>query len=95
MEKFLEIVSVLEKEPSNANWNKFAKALRKSGAKYYRIVYEHGSLKNSEDLRKSYAELYDSKKRLVAKVPIFMKGADGTEGATIYLKGLENLPVVR
>jgi hypothetical protein len=85
-----EVVERLNNDPSEENWEKFASALPKSGIKYYRIVYVKGSLKNAEDLRKSYAELFDGKGKLVAKVPIFKKGKK-PEGATIYLKGLLNI----
>jgi len=91
---FSEIAKRLTEDPSEENWKKFAAALKKSSAKFYRVVYMHGSLKNAEDLRQSYAELYDSKKKLIARVPIFKNMKNGVEGATIYLKGLENLPVV-
>jgi len=89
-DKIIKMADALQKEPNEANWEKFAKALNKSGIKYYRIVYV--SLKNAEDLTKSYAELFDAKGKLVTKVPIF-KRDDGrkVEGATIYLKGLLNI----
>ena len=89
-DEIIKIADTLQKEPNETNWEKFAKALKKSGIKYYRIVYV--SLKNAEDLTKSYAELFDAKGKLVTKVPIF-KRDDGSkvEGATIYLKGLLNI----
>jgi len=88
--EIIKIADLLQKEPNEANWGKFAKALKKSGIKYYRIVYV--TLKNAEDLTKSYAELFDVKGKLVTKIPIFKK-SDGkkVEGATIYLKGLFNI----
>ncbi len=85
-----KIVDELNKNPIEENWEKFAKALPKSGLKYYRVVYQKSSLKNAEDLRKSYAELYDKNGKLVYKVPIFKKSKK-IEGATIYLKGLLNI----
>ena len=89
-DKIIKIADMLQKEPNETNWERFAKALKKSGIKYYRIVYV--SLKNAEDLTKSYAELFDAKGKLVTKVPIF-KRSNGkkVEGATIYLKGLLNI----
>jgi len=89
-DEIIKIADALQKEPNETNWEKFAKALKKSGIKYYRIVYV--SLKNAEDLTKSYAELFDAKGKLVTKVPIF-KSSKGkkVEGATIYLKGLLNI----
>ena len=88
--EIIKIADALQKEPNETNWERFAKALKKSGIKYYRIVYV--SLKNAEDLTKSYAELFDAKGKLVTKVPIF-KRSNGKkiEGATIYLKGLLNI----
>jgi len=88
--EIIKIADLLKKEPNEANWEKFAKAIKKSGVKYYRIVYV--SLKNAEDLTKSYAELFDAKGKLVTKVPIFKRGnGKKVEGATIYLKGLLNI----
>jgi len=89
-DEIIKIADALQKEPNETNWERFAKALKKSGIKYYRIVYV--SLKNAEDLTKSYAELFDAKGKLVTKVPIF-KRSNGKkiEGATIYLKGLLNI----
>ncbi|MGC8680414.1 MAG: hypothetical protein ACP5T6_03955, partial [Candidatus Micrarchaeia archaeon] len=63
--------------------------LKKSKAKYYKVVYTK-SLGSKEDLRKSYAELYDSKYKLIAKIPIFKEVKGGVEGATINLEGLLN-----
>jgi len=89
-DEIIKIADALQKEPNETNWEKFAKALKKSGIKYYRIVYV--SLKNAEDLTKSYAELFDAKGKLVTKVPIFNRGkGKKVEGATIYLKGLLNI----
>jgi len=89
-DEIIKMADMLQKEPNEANWEKFAKVIKKSGIKYYRIVYV--TLKNAEDLTKSYAELFDAKGRLVIKVPIF-KRSNGkkVEGATIYLKGLLNI----
>ncbi len=84
------IIDRLNKEPSEENWEEFAKVLPKSGIKYYRVVYMKGSIKNAEDLTKSYAELFDEKGNLVTKVPIFKKGKK-IEGALYYLKGLNNI----
>ncbi|MGC8710047.1 MAG: hypothetical protein ACP5RF_00315 [Candidatus Micrarchaeia archaeon] len=82
---------LLYKDPSEKNWDKFASMLKKANIKYYRVIYQKGSLKNVEDLTKSYAELYDARENPVVRIPIFKKGAKGVEGATIYLKGLLNL----
>ncbi|MGC8676531.1 MAG: hypothetical protein ACP5T3_03405 [Candidatus Micrarchaeia archaeon] len=95
MDAFSKAVEKLNNEPSEANWKRFEAALHRSKAKFYRIVYAHGSLKNAEDLTKSYAELYDAGKKLVAKVPIFEKTNGKVEGATRHLKGLTNIPVIK
>lgn len=87
-EKIMKIVEMLNNDPSEKNWELFEKELPKSGIKYYRVVYT--SLKNKDDLRRSYAELFDAKGKLVGRVPIFKKGKK-IEGATIYLKGLLNI----
>ncbi|MEM3212309.1 MAG: hypothetical protein QW091_02350 [Candidatus Micrarchaeaceae archaeon] len=95
MNKLLEAAAALNNNPSEANWKAFSSALKKSKARFYKITYERGAFKEAEDLKKSYAEIYDSKKKRIAKVPIFKKTKKAIEGATIYLKGLDNLPVVK
>lgn len=85
------IADKLWKDPSSKNWDSFASALKKSDIKYYKVVYEKGKIANKEDLRDSYAELYDSKSRPAAKVPIYKKDGAKIRGATIYLTGLLNI----
>ncbi|MDE1850794.1 MAG: hypothetical protein KGH54_03310 [Candidatus Micrarchaeota archaeon] len=86
---FRNIAERLWKDQSEANWKALAASLKRGNVKYYKVFFEKKSKLNKiEDLRKSYAELYDPKYRSVAKVPIFKKGKGGMEGATIYLKGL-------
>lgn len=88
-ENFKMITERLWKDQSEANWNALSAALKKSNVKYYRMMFEKKKgLNKIEDLRKSYAELYDSKYKSVAKIPVFKKTKSGMEGATIYLKGL-------
>ncbi|MGC8495678.1 MAG: hypothetical protein ACP5MX_00505 [Candidatus Micrarchaeia archaeon] len=86
--KIEAMAETLWKDPSVENWEKFALVLRNSKAKYYKVFYE--SLRNSEDLTKSFARIYDSKMKPVAKVPIIIKKGKKVEGATIFLKGLNN-----
>ena len=74
--------------PEEKNWKSLASSLKASGIVYYRPVYGKGKLKNTQDLKKSYIELYDKKAKLVTKVPLFMKNGKELRGATIYLKGL-------
>ncbi len=81
-------VEALWKEQSEENWKAFAKALPKSGMKYYKVVYQKGKLTKAQDLTKSYAELYDAKQKPTAKIPIFMRKGGKIEGATYYMKGL-------
>lgn len=84
-----KIAERLFEEESEDNWKAFAKALPKSGLKYYKVVFQKGAkLKRAEDLTTSYAELYDARERLVTKIPIFMKKDGEIEGATYYMKGL-------
>ncbi|MGC8652002.1 MAG: hypothetical protein ACP5UH_01995 [Candidatus Micrarchaeia archaeon] len=82
------LASALWSSPSKENWERFYKALKGSNAVYYKIFYE--SLKNKEDLTKSFARLYDSRLKPIAKIPIIRRKGDGIEGATIYLKDLKN-----
>ncbi|MEM0087279.1 MAG: hypothetical protein QW774_00750 [Candidatus Micrarchaeaceae archaeon] len=84
------IANDLWSDPSEKNWNKFYSSVKKSKARYYKIVYE--TLKNSQDLMKSFALIYDSKMKQIAKIPIIKKNG-GIEGATIYLKDLKNANV--
>lgn len=80
----------LWKEQSDSNWDTFASALKGSGIKYYKVVFANeGKLNKMQDITKSYANLYDAKYGLVAKVPIFMKDGKRIRGATIYLTGLQ------
>ncbi len=72
------------------NWDRFRKKLGSSSIRYYRVVFEHG-LRKADDMNKSYVELYDSKKKLVSKVPVAVRDGKNFEGALIYLKGLSNM----
>ncbi len=91
MTKFEEMVTALNNNPSKANWEKFAKELKKSNIKYYRTVYINGKIKKIQDLKKSYAILYDAKYKIVTKVPVYKNVSKGEiEGALAYLMGLLN-----
>ncbi len=81
-------IEALWKEQNEGNWKAFAKALPRSGLKYYRVAYQKGKLTKAQDLMKSYAELYDAKRKLATKIPIFMRRNGKIEGATYYMKGL-------
>ena len=80
----------LWKSPSKVNWEKFSKLL-KGRAVYYRVIFEHGKIKKNEDITKSFVEIWDSKRNVVCKVPLFLKDGRNIVGATIYLKGLQIL----
>ncbi|MDE1825238.1 MAG: hypothetical protein KGH77_03320 [Candidatus Micrarchaeota archaeon] len=87
--KIEEIAEKLWKDQSEDNWKILADVVKGGNIKYYKVFFEKKSKLNKiEDLRKSYAELYDRKYRSIVKVPIFKKDKRGIEGATIYLKGL-------
>ena len=85
----LEVIAAnLWADPSEKNWEKLYSSINSGKVKYYKIVYK--TLKNSQDLTKSFALLYDSRMRQVAKIPIIKRKGNAIEGATIYLKGLRN-----
>jgi hypothetical protein len=89
-EKVEKAAEGLWKDPSEKNWRAFSTALKGSSIRYYRVVFQNGGKLNKiQDLAKSFAELYDAKYRLVAKVPIFKKEGKSIRGATIYLIGLQ------
>jgi hypothetical protein len=88
-DKIIDLAGKLWREPSKKNWESFAKSVGKSPVEYYKIVFANeGKLNRMQDLTKSFAELYDTKHKLVTKVPIFMKNGKKVDGATIYLVGL-------
>lgn len=84
-----EAADRLWSDQSEENWESFAIALKTSSATRYKTIYEPGKLKSMQDLKKSFAQIYDSKLKLITKVPIY-KLVDGKMyGATIYLKELK------
>ncbi len=92
MNKELEEASEnLWKKQSEENWNDFRDILKDSEACYYKIISEKGKISKEQDLRKSYAELFDEKERMICKIPIFMNKGKKVAGATIYLVGLQIL----
>ncbi len=86
-----EAAAALQKDPSIENWKKLAKELEGSKVKYYSISFGDGKLSGKDDLTKAEARLYDSRKRKVAAIPIFIKNGRKIEGALIYLRGLSIL----
>ena len=87
-ENISEIAGALWKTQGKEQWERFAKGLKGSGLKYYRVVYANKRLTKAQDLTKSYVELYDAKQKLVTKAPLFEKRGAKVSGATYYLKGL-------
>ena len=89
---FKDIVEILNKNPSKENWDMFASALKKTKIKYYKIIWANGGkLNRMQDITRSVAKLYDSKYRVKANVPIFLKMGKKVRGATKYLIGLQIL----
>ena len=80
--------------PDTGNWENFAKVMKKSNAKYYKTIYVNGKVKKLDDLKKSWVVLYDDKRRVMTKVPVYKTTKKEIEGALIYLKGLLNANVV-
>jgi hypothetical protein len=83
-----ELGESLWKDQDETNWKRFGAALKKGKARYYRVNFEKGKVQRVDDLRKSYAEIFDSKAKLIAKIPIFRKEGKKIRGSLIYLKGL-------
>jgi len=81
-------ISEFNENPTEQNWDKFKKLMKKDRARYYYVVHPHG-LKNKMNLKNAYAVIYDGKFRQMYKVPIIKKTKEGIIGATIYLKELE------
>jgi hypothetical protein len=89
-DKIVKLSEILWKDQSGKNWDAVPAALKKSTIKYYRIVWANGGkLNKMQDLRKSFANLYDSKYEFIAKLPIFMTNGKKIRGATKYLIGLQ------
>ncbi len=86
-----EEAATLSSKPTRANWERFARSLRESKAAFYSIRYSGGKISSKEDLRDAYAQIYDSKEKPIARVPVVIEDGKRIKGATIYLKGLLNL----
>ncbi len=82
------IAEDLRKDPSERNWKRFGSALKKSEVVYYKIFFGRGKLNKTQDLRKSYAELYDKRRKAITQIPVFMREGKKIDGATIFLVGL-------
>jgi hypothetical protein len=83
-------INLLNSDPNENNWKAFSNVRKKNDVKYYKIVYS-GKLHGISGLKTSYAELYNSRYKLIGKVPIMIKNGKEISGATIYLKGLSIL----
>ena len=85
------LVGALNRTPAKANWERFRKALKASGLRYYKVNFDRGKVNALEDLRKASVELYDSKERPAYSIPVVLQEGKKIRGATIYLKGLLNI----
>jgi len=86
------IVEELWKDPQTRNWERLSSAIDKSDIKYYKVFYEKDNkLRNVDDLKDSYIQIYSANMKSVYKVPLFKKEGRKIRGATIYLKKLLNL----
>ncbi len=92
--KIEDIVEELSNAPNKENWEKFSKAVKSSDLKFYRVVFKK-NVKKENDLTGAYAELYSKNGKLMFKIPIFIKKGKEVKGATIYLKELLNMNVVK
>ena len=81
----------LWKSQSTKNWSKFASVLKKSDAKYYKVVFPNEKLKNKSDLKASKILLFDSDQKQTIELPLFVNSGKKIRGATIYLEGLRNI----
>jgi len=88
---FQGIMDELWKDQSEKNWTAFSAALKKSKARYYNVVFTGKKVNKIRDLGGSFVELFDSKEKMIGKVPIFVNKGKEVEGATIYLRGLLNV----
>ncbi len=85
---FDAIVRKLNSDQSEENWESFASALKKSGIRYYNVVFPSG-LDGEADLTKSHITLYDKNYAEKHKIPVLCRHGKKIEGATRYLIGLE------
>ncbi|MGD0728961.1 MAG: hypothetical protein ABR981_02700 [Candidatus Micrarchaeaceae archaeon] len=83
-----DIIEELNKNPDEKNWSLFGQRAKKDKAKYYYVIYPK-EVKDSLNLKKAYAVIYDGKYKQLYKVPIIKTKGNGIIGATMYLKGLE------
>ena len=93
--KFDAVMAELNRNPSIANWEAFAKALKGSNVKYYRPVYINDKINRLKDLKDSYVVLHDARYKVVGRVPVYKRlSKGGIEGALAYLAGLLNTNMV-
>jgi hypothetical protein len=82
-----DVIDTLNKMPSKENWKSALPVIKSSGAKYYRIFYEKG-LKDTDNLRKAYAVIYNTSYKRLFRIPVIELNGKKVEGATKYLVGL-------
>ncbi len=83
-----ELALRLFKDPRKVNWDVFANALKRDGARYYAVVFP-ASLGGKQDLLKAYAILYGKGRRPLYKVPIVIRNGKSIEGAMAMFADLE------
>lgn len=83
-----DLIEELNSNPDEKNWSLFKQRAKKDKAKYYYVIYPK-EVKDSLNLRKAYAVIYDNRYKQLYKVPIIKTTGKGIRGATIYLEGLE------
>ncbi len=88
--KMDDAAKALFTDPTPEKWRSFEGAA-KGIAAHYRVRYMSGRIRSKEDLGKSFVEIYDSRKRLLAKVPLFERKGGMMRGGLIHLKGLTSL----
>lgn len=78
----------LWKKQTKERWEAFQKALKTSGARYYKLFYGIGKPKSDDELHNFYAEIYDSKFETLARVPTFSTIGRNPEDNSAYLISL-------
>ncbi|MCL5093193.1 MAG: hypothetical protein M1128_01855 [Candidatus Marsarchaeota archaeon] len=83
----LEVVKALNNDPNKSNWEAISSCIKRSNASYYKVIYPK-KIKEKQDLKSAYVILYDSKFKIIGKIPILSKSNRETRGMLFYLRGL-------
>lgn len=78
----------LWKAQTKEKWEAFEKALKSSGAKYYKLFYGIGKPRSDDELHNFYVEIFDSKFGMLAKAPTFRTMGRNTEDNSAHLIAL-------